>query len=180
MINEFRSGQTWKIWPSPLSLSLYSTFNKFHYFSSCSTLPSVREQPLLWLINIIKNSNIEETRTCDWSNYEPTRNHVWLEQSWANKKSRILIVFEGECAEAAPRKFFAKKCSFIKKRIRYRYFSVGFVKCFRSHFLAENLRATTSAYSFSKIIKICDFLSQDCSSQKFLPFQYTCTKLYIE
>ena len=79
MINEFKSGQTWKIWPSPLSLSLYSTFNKFHYFSSCSTLPSVREQPLLWLINIIKNSNIEETRTCDWSNHEPTRNHeFWL------------------------------------------------------------------------------------------------------
>ena len=25
MINEFRYGQTWKIWPSPLSLSLYST-----------------------------------------------------------------------------------------------------------------------------------------------------------
>ena len=27
IINEFRYGQTWKIWPSPLSLSLYSTFN---------------------------------------------------------------------------------------------------------------------------------------------------------
>ena len=26
MINGFRYGQTWKIWPSPLSLSLYSTF----------------------------------------------------------------------------------------------------------------------------------------------------------
>ena len=26
MINEFRYGQTWKIWPPPLSLSLYSTF----------------------------------------------------------------------------------------------------------------------------------------------------------
>ena len=26
MINEFRYGQTWKISPSPLSLSLYSTF----------------------------------------------------------------------------------------------------------------------------------------------------------
>ena len=29
MINEFKSGQTWKIWPSPLSLSLYSTFNDY-------------------------------------------------------------------------------------------------------------------------------------------------------
>ena len=26
MIDEFKYGQTWKIWPSPLSLSLYSTF----------------------------------------------------------------------------------------------------------------------------------------------------------
>ena len=26
MINEFKYGQTWNIWPSPLSLSLYSTF----------------------------------------------------------------------------------------------------------------------------------------------------------
>ena len=26
MFNEFKYGQTWKIWPSPLSLSLYSTF----------------------------------------------------------------------------------------------------------------------------------------------------------
>ena len=30
MINKFKFGQTWKIWPSPLSLSLYCTFNKFH------------------------------------------------------------------------------------------------------------------------------------------------------
>ena len=26
MISDFKYGQTWKIWPSPLSLSLYSTF----------------------------------------------------------------------------------------------------------------------------------------------------------
>ena len=25
-MNEFKYGQTWKIWPSPLSLSLYSSF----------------------------------------------------------------------------------------------------------------------------------------------------------
>ena len=29
MINEFKYGQTWKIWPSPFSLSLYSTFKWF-------------------------------------------------------------------------------------------------------------------------------------------------------
>ena len=28
MINEFRYGQTWQIWPSPLSLSLYRTFKE--------------------------------------------------------------------------------------------------------------------------------------------------------
>ena len=27
MINEFKYGETLKIWPSPLSFSLYSTFN---------------------------------------------------------------------------------------------------------------------------------------------------------
>ena len=30
MINEFKHGQTWTIWPFPLSLSLYSIFK--HYF----------------------------------------------------------------------------------------------------------------------------------------------------
>ena len=29
MINEFRYGQTWTTWPSPLSLSLYNPFNPF-------------------------------------------------------------------------------------------------------------------------------------------------------
>ena len=29
MINEFKYGRTWKIWPSPLSLSLNSTFNTY-------------------------------------------------------------------------------------------------------------------------------------------------------
>ena len=29
MINEFKYGQTWKIWPSPLSLSLYNPFNRW-------------------------------------------------------------------------------------------------------------------------------------------------------
>ena len=28
MINEFKYGQTWKIWPSPLSLSLYNPFKR--------------------------------------------------------------------------------------------------------------------------------------------------------
>ena len=29
MTNEFKYGQTWNIWPSPLSLSLYSNFKCF-------------------------------------------------------------------------------------------------------------------------------------------------------
>ena len=32
MINEFKCGQTWKIWPSPLSLSLYNPFKDFAIF----------------------------------------------------------------------------------------------------------------------------------------------------
>ena len=33
MINELKYGETWKIWPSSLSLSLYSTFkNKMIFF----------------------------------------------------------------------------------------------------------------------------------------------------
>ena len=31
MINEFKHGQTCKIWPFPLSLSLYSTFKCVYY-----------------------------------------------------------------------------------------------------------------------------------------------------
>ena len=30
MINEFKYGQTWKIWPFQLSLSLYSTFTVWY------------------------------------------------------------------------------------------------------------------------------------------------------
>ena len=40
MINEFKYGRTWKIWPSPLSLSLNSTFNTYSktFFSKKSFL----------------------------------------------------------------------------------------------------------------------------------------------
>ena len=33
MINEFKYGQAWKIWPSPLSLSLYNPFKYVKTFS---------------------------------------------------------------------------------------------------------------------------------------------------
>ena len=36
MINEFKYGQTWKIWPSPLSLSLYSTFKASDPLKPCN------------------------------------------------------------------------------------------------------------------------------------------------
>ena len=35
MINEFKYGQTWKIWSSPLSLSLYNPF-KSEFTSACN------------------------------------------------------------------------------------------------------------------------------------------------
>ena len=36
MINEFKYGQTWKIRPSPLSLSLYSTFKASDPLKPCN------------------------------------------------------------------------------------------------------------------------------------------------
>ena len=44
MINKFRFGQTWKIWPSPLSLSLYSTFKLAKDLPGVSTKLSVYVQ----------------------------------------------------------------------------------------------------------------------------------------
>ena len=38
MINEFRYGQAWKNWPSPLSLSLYNTSNAWAYSKPLLTL----------------------------------------------------------------------------------------------------------------------------------------------
>ena len=39
MINEFRYGQTQKIWPSPLSLTLYSTFKGLKQQQKKHTFP---------------------------------------------------------------------------------------------------------------------------------------------
>ena len=38
IINEFKYGQTWKIWPFPLSLSLYSTFKNKFFTKFCKHL----------------------------------------------------------------------------------------------------------------------------------------------
>ena len=79
MINEFRYGQTWKIWPSPLSLSLYSTFNnlkseetksqtKAHLsylansnFYNCKASPHILRQHRV-LRNLRKNKDIAITK----------------------------------------------------------------------------------------------------------------------
>ena len=61
MINEFKHGQTWKIWPSPLSLSLYGTFKwglGFRTSSSCH----LREGPKV-------NANDEEWWKNTWSHW---------------------------------------------------------------------------------------------------------------
>ena len=34
MINEFKYGETWKIWSSPISLSLYSSFKGYLRYQS--------------------------------------------------------------------------------------------------------------------------------------------------
>ena len=39
MINDFKYGETWTFWPSPLSLSLYSTFNTLNKFCHSKRLP---------------------------------------------------------------------------------------------------------------------------------------------
>ena len=38
MINKFKYGQTWKIWPSPLILSLYSTFKGWNQWRHIFTV----------------------------------------------------------------------------------------------------------------------------------------------
>ena len=55
MINEFKYGQTWKIWPSPLSLSLYSTFN---YFYKRAPWPSGLCLMKAYWMNLIMNESI--------------------------------------------------------------------------------------------------------------------------
>ena len=48
MINEFRYGQIWKIWSSPLSLSLYNTFKSQGCKNEASTVQSAQ----YWLTQI--------------------------------------------------------------------------------------------------------------------------------
>ena len=47
MTDEFRYGQTWKIWPSPLSLSLYSTFKTEEIMFRYSYVAK-RVDPAVW------------------------------------------------------------------------------------------------------------------------------------
>ena len=48
MINKFRYGQIWKIWPSPISLSLYSTFNPIGHSPQIWTLFLAELIKVLW------------------------------------------------------------------------------------------------------------------------------------
>ena len=54
MINEFKYGQTWKIWPSPLSLSLYSTFKDL--FSKCDQIQSSRKENFIFFMQCKVNN----------------------------------------------------------------------------------------------------------------------------
>ena len=49
LISEFKYAQTWKTWPSPLSLSLYSIFNT--WFKLSSTLSHILL--FLWVLSIL-------------------------------------------------------------------------------------------------------------------------------
>ena len=48
MINEFKYGQTWKIWPSPLSLSLYNPFKFIFCSKRMKTIQAIKIHKLLW------------------------------------------------------------------------------------------------------------------------------------
>ena len=50
IINELKYGQTWKIWPSPLSLSLYSTF-KASGMSKISIILLFANVEVLWSLS---------------------------------------------------------------------------------------------------------------------------------
>ena len=76
MINKFKYGQTWKIWPSPLSLSLYSTFkhlskvvwDRKNIAKSTRSSSSISiDQPVL--MTDVKNSKYKYiSRRIDWEN----------------------------------------------------------------------------------------------------------------
>ena len=48
MINEYKYGQTWKISPSPLSFSLYSTFQYFLQMVSFNSSEIIRKSEVFW------------------------------------------------------------------------------------------------------------------------------------
>ena len=53
MINEFKYGQAWKIWPSPLTLSLY---NPFKYVKTFSVYKLKRKKNIPWLNSVKKRA----------------------------------------------------------------------------------------------------------------------------
>ena len=77
MNNEFKYGQTSKIWPSPFTLSLYSTFKPIQaqrkhkhlnltHFTHCGTLPTLEwEHNLNDNINCNDNLNTIHLTQCD-------------------------------------------------------------------------------------------------------------------
>ena len=62
MINELKYGQTWKIWPSPLGLSLYKTF-KTCYYNLDNLLQECENDCMNWLVQIIRKRNVKVYKT---------------------------------------------------------------------------------------------------------------------
>ena len=58
MINKFKYGQTWKIWPSPLSLSLYNPFKTSVLF--------VKEFTALVFLRCCSHLSIKALLSSDW------------------------------------------------------------------------------------------------------------------
>ena len=83
IINEFKYGQTWKNWPSPLSLSLYGTFKhffKFHWKHPCWSIFLIKLQawtqntflrsPFLYRTSLVAASvYIQSRKSKNWNIY---------------------------------------------------------------------------------------------------------------
>ena len=62
MINQFKYGQTWNIWPSPLSLSLYITFKLGSLQLICEVSLTFKSNLELVLSIILKEREFYESK----------------------------------------------------------------------------------------------------------------------
>ena len=84
IITEFRYGQTWKIGPSPLSLSLYSTFKLGWFsltYSYVSSLVLWKSYILMFFWKKLFNSGVAKWKNLHWKNLGKTYSYKPLLKS---------------------------------------------------------------------------------------------------